>query len=188
MRGRDNLIARKVVLATQFRALLESHWPGPFDRFADIASPVGRAFIQCYPAPASASRPPEKHMASFLAQNQYCGRRSVADVLGRLRSTPNPTATEADAKGELSRVSASTLEGLVAQIAKLSSRNEHAVARLPEGRIARSFPGGGKIGAGQITGGFGDGRARRQSEDHLAAEAGVAPVTYQSDKSRGVGW
>ena len=31
-------------------------------------------------------------------------------------------------------------------------------------------------------------RARFQSEDQLAAEAGVAPVTYQSGKSRGVGW
>ncbi|WP_461511678.1 hypothetical protein [Rhizobium mongolense] len=109
-------------------------------------------------------------------------------MLGRLCSTPNPTVTEADAKGELARVSASTREGLVAQIAKLSSRNEHAVARLPEGRFVRSFPRGGKIGAGQITGGLGDGHARRQSEDHLAAEAGVAPVTYQSEKSRGVGW
>ncbi|MCV3243309.1 transposase [Mesorhizobium robiniae] len=178
VRGRDNLIARKVVLATQLRALLESYWPGPFDLFADIASPIARAFIQCYP-PEGAGRLAEKRMAAFLAQNQYCGR---------LCSTPNPTATEADAKGELSRVSASTLEGLVAQIAKLSSRIEPPVARLPEGRIVISFPGAGKICAAQITGELGDGRVRRQSEDHLAAEASVASVTYQSGKSRSVGW
>jgi hypothetical protein len=122
-------------------------------------------------------------MAAFLAQKQYGGRRRAAD----LRGTPYATVTKADAKGELSRVSASTLGGL-AQIAKLSSRNGHAVARLPEGRIIRSFPGGWKISVAQITGGLGYGHVRRQSEDYLAAEDGVTPVTYQSDKPRGVGW
>jgi len=190
VRGRDDLVASKVVLANQLRALLDSFWPGPAGLFADIASPIALAFIQRYPTPESASRLAEKRMAAFLALNQYCGRRSVADVLGRLRTAPSPIAAEAeaDAKGELVRAIASTLEGLVAQIAKLSSRIEHAVAQLPEGRIVMSFPRAGKICAAQITAELGDVRARFQSEDHLAAEAGVAPVTYQSGKSRGVGW
>ncbi|MGC5844985.1 transposase [Mesorhizobium abyssinicae] len=51
-----------------------------------------------------------------------------------------------------------------------------------------SFPRAGKICAAQITAELGDVRARFQSEDHLAAEAGVAPVTYQSGKSRAVAW
>ena len=190
VRGRDDLVASKVVLANQLRALLESFWPGPVGLFADIASPIALAFIQRYPTPESASRLAEKRMAAFLAQNQYCGRRSVSDVLGRLRSAPSPTAAEAeaDAKGELVRAITSTLESLVAQIARLTSRIEHAVAQLPEGRIVMSFPRAGKICAAQITAELGDVRDRFQSEDHLAAEAGVAPVTYQSGKSRGVGW
>lgn len=190
VRGRDDLVAARLVLANQLRALLDSFWPGAAGLFADIASPIALAFIQRYPTPESASRLAEKRMAAFLAQNQYCGRRSVADVLGRLRSAPSPTAAEAeaDAKGELARAIASALEGLVVQIAKLSSRIEHAVAQLPEGRIVMSFPRAGKICAAQITAELGDVRTRFQSEDHLAAEAGVAPVTYQSGKSRGVGW
>ena len=190
VRGRDDLVATRLVFANQLRALLDSFWPGAAGLFADIASPIALAFIQRYPTPESASRLAEKRMAAFLAQNQYCGRRSVADVLGRLRSAPSPTAAEAeaDAKGELARAIASTLEGLVVQIAKLSSRIEHAVAELPEGRIVMSFPRAGKICAAQITAELGDVRARFQSEDHLAAEAGVAPVTYQSGKSRGVAW
>ena len=190
VRGRDDLVASRLVLANQLRALLESFSPGPVGLFDDIVSPIALAFIQRYPTPESASRLAEKRMAAFLAQNQYCGRRSVADVLGRLRSAPSPIAAEAeaDAKGELVRAIASTLESLVVQITKLSSRIEHAVARLPEGRIVMSFPRAGKICAAQITAELGDVRARFQSEDHLAAEAGVAPVTYQSGRSRGVGW
>lgn len=137
VRGRDDLVASKVVLANQLRALLESFWPGPARLFADIAPPIALAFIQRYPTPESANRLAEKRMATFLAQNQYCGRRSVNDVLARLRSAPSPTAAEAeaDAKGELVRAIAGTLESLVVQIAKLSSRVEHAIAQLPEGRI-----------------------------------------------------
>jgi transposase len=190
VRGRDDLVATRLELANQLRALLDSFWPGAAGLFADIASPIALAFIQRYPTPESASRLADKRMAAFLAQNRYCGRRSVADLLGRLRSAPSPIAAEAeaDAKGELVRAIASTIESLVVQIAKLSSRIEHAVAQLPEGRIVMSFPRAGKICAAQITAELGDVRDRFQSEDHLAAEAGVAPVTYQSGKSRGVGW
>jgi transposase len=190
VRGRDDLVASKVALANQLRALLESFWPGPVNLFADIASSIALAFLERYPTPDSASRLGEKRMASFLAQNQYCGRRAVADVLDRLRSAPAGTAgeSEADAKGEIVRALARTLESLVAQIAKITSRIEHAVAVLPEGRIVMSFPRAGKICAAQIAAELGDVRARFQSENHLAAEAGVAPVTYQSGRSRGVGW
>lgn len=190
VRGRDDLVATRLVLANQLRALLESFWPGAAVLFADIASPIALAFIQRYPTPESAARLGQKRMAAFLAQNHYCGRRSVADLITRLRAAPSPIAAEAeaDAKGELVRAIAATLESLVVQIAKLSSRIEHAVAQLPEGRIVMSFPRAGKICAAQITAELGDVRDRFLSEAHLAAEAGVAPVTYQSGKSRGVGW
>jgi transposase len=190
VRGRDDLVASRVVLANQLRALLESFWPGAAGLFADIASPIALAFLDRYPTPEAAHRLGEKRMAAFLAQNQYCGRRSVADLLSRLRSAPRGSAgeAEADAKGELVRAVARSLESLVAQIAKLTSRIEHAVAELPEGRIVMSFPRAGRICAAQITAELGDVRARFQSEDHLAAEAGVAPVTYESGRSRGVAW
>jgi transposase len=190
VRGRDDLVASKLVLANQLRALLESFWPGAAGLFADITSPIALAFLERYPTPDSASRLGEKRMAAFLAQNQYCGRRSAPDLIARLRSAPPGAAGEGegDAKGELVRALARTLESLVAQIAKLTSRIEHAVAELPEGRIVMSFPRAGKICAAQITAELGDVRDRFQSEDHLAAEAGVAPVTYESGRSRGVAW
>jgi transposase len=190
VRGRDDLVATRVMLANQLRALLESFWPGPIECFADIGSPIALAFLDRYPTPDSAARLGEKRMAAFLAQNHYCGRRTAADVLARLRSAACGVVgeAEAEAKGEIVRALARSLESIVAQIAKLTSRIEHAVAELPEGRIVMSFPRAGKVCAAQITAELGDVRTRFQSEDHLAAEAGVAPVTYQSGKSRGVGW
>lgn len=190
VRGRDDLVGTKVALAHQLTALLESFWPGAARIFSALASPIALAFLERYPTPEAAARLGPKGLAGFLAQHRYSGRRSPEALLERLRSAPEGGAGEAEgqAKGELVRALARTLQALVAEIAKLSRRIEHAIAALPDGRIVMSFPRAGKICAAQILAELGDVRARFPSEHQLAAEAGVAPVTYQSGKSRGVGW
>jgi transposase len=190
VRGRDDLVGMRVALANQLTALLDSFWPGAARIFADVASPIALAFLERYPMPKSAARLGPKRLAGFLAQHRYCGRRSPEALLARLRSAPQGCAgdAESEAKGELVRAAARTLQTLVAELAKITSRIEHAIGDLPDGRIVMSFPRAGRICAAQILAELGDVRARFQSENQLAAEAGVAPVTYQSGKSRGVGW
>jgi transposase len=114
----------------------------------------------------------------------------VQVLLERLHAAPrgHPGEAESDAKGELVRAIVHTLQSLVAQIRNITSRIEHIVADLPDGKIVMSFPRAGKICAAQILAELGSVRERFQTEDQLASEAGVAPVTYQSGKSRGVGW
>lgn len=190
VRGRDDLVGAKVALANQLTALLDSFWPGAAAVFADVASPIALAFVERYPTPESAARLGPRRLAGFLAQHQYCGRRSPEALLERLRAAPQGCAAEAesDAKGELVRALARTLQALVGEIARITSRIEHLIAELPDGRIVMSFPRTGRICAAQILAELGDVRERFQTEDQLAAEAGLAPVTYQSGKSRGVGW
>jgi transposase len=188
VRGRDDLVQQRQALANQLRSLLESYWPGAAAIFAAIDSPIALAFVSRYPTPDSSGRLGERRLASFLAQHAYCGRRSPAELLARLRAAPTSLASdaEADAKGEIARTLVAVLERLVPEIAKLSSRIEHAVAALPDGRIVMSFPRAGRICAAQILSELGDVRERFPTEDQLAAEAGVCPVTHASGKSRGV--
>ena len=185
MRGRDDLIAQRVALANQLRSLLEGFWPGAASIFAAIDSPIALAFIGRYPNPDSASRLGEKRLASFLVQHAYSGRRSAADLLARLRAAPTGLAsdTETEARGEIVRALVGVLERLILAIAKLSSRIEQAVAQLPDGRIVMSFPRAGRINAAQILAELGDVRERFPTEDQLAAEAGVCPVTHASGKN-----
>jgi transposase len=187
VRGRDDLVAQRVALANQLRSLLDGFWPGAAAVFAALDSPIALAFLTRYPTPDSAARLGEKRIAAFMAQNAYCGRRSPAELLARLRAAPAGLARdlEADSKGELVRALAAVLERLVAEIAKLSSRIEHAVAALPDGQLLMSFPRAGRICAAQILAELGS-RDRFQTDDQLAAEAGVSPVTHASGKSRGV--
>lgn len=190
VRGRDDLVSSRVALGNQLRALLDGFWPGAAAIFADVASPIALAFIERYPTPESAARLGPKRLAGFLAQHHYCGRKSPEALLARLHAAAQSRAGEAEseAKGELVRALARTLQALVTEIARITSRIEHAVAELPDGKIVMSFPRTGRVCAAQILAELGDVRERFQTEDQLAAEAGLAPVTYASGKSRGVGW
>ena len=188
VRTRDDLVAERVAIANQLRSLLESCWPGAVALFADIDSPIALAFVQRYPTAASAERLGEKRLASFLAQHAYSGRRKPAELLTRLRAAvlPRVGELEAEAKGQLAVMLASILERLITKLQELTSRIEHDVAELPEGRIVMSLPRSGRINAAQIVVELGDQRARFDSPEHLAAEAGVVPITYASGKQRGV--
>jgi len=188
VRGRDDLVATRVQLANQLRSLLQSFWPGAAEVFADVDSPIGLAFILRYPTPESAARLGPKRMAAFCAQHAYSGRRSAQELLERLHQAPAVTLgeLEMEAKGELALSLARTLARLVEQIRLLSSRIEHHVASIEDGRILMSFPRAGRICAAQILAELGSVRERFDSDEHLAAEAGVAPVTYASGKSKAV--
>lgn len=188
VRGRDDLVATRVQLANQLRSLLESFWPGAAEVFADVDSPIGLAFIQRYPTPESASRLGPKRMAAFCAQHAYSGRRSADELLARLHQAAAVTLgeLEMEAKGELALSLARTLDRLVEQIRLLTSRIEHHVGSIEDGRILMSFPRAGRVCAAQILSELGSVRERFDSDEHLAAEAGVAPVTYASGKSKAV--
>lgn len=187
VRGRDDLVGPRVALANTLRSTLESFWPGAAVIFAAIDSPIALAFIRRSPTPDIAARLGAKRLAGFLAIHAYCGRRSPAELLARLRTAPTGHSgeAEAEAKGELVCALAAILGVLVAEITRLFSRIEHDIAQLPDGQIVMPFPRAGRICAASILAELGDVRGRFPTEDQLAAEAGVAPVTHASGKSRG---
>jgi transposase len=188
VRGRDDLVGERVAIANQLRSLLESFWPGAAQVFAEIDSPISLAFLDKYPQPSAADKLGPKRLAAFLKQNGYSGRREPEQLLLRLRTAPAGLAgaLELDCKAELVHAYVDVLRCLVAKIRSLSAQIEHAVAELPAGQVIMSFPRAGKINAAQILAELGDEPARFPSEQQLAAEAGVAPVTYASGKHRGV--
>jgi transposase len=188
VRTRDDLVAHRLALANQLRALLDSFWPGATAVFADIDSSIALAFVSRYSTPQSAADLANEELEKFLRKHGYSGRRSSAELIDRLRSAaPGFAGTaEADAKGELVRVLAALLAGVVGELSKLSARIERAVSSLSDGKIIMAFPRAGRICAAQILAELGDQRERFASDAQLAAEAGVAPVTSQSGKRRGV--
>ena len=188
VRGREVLVAQRVALANQLRALLERFWPGAAAIFADVASPIALAFLTRYPTPHSAARLADRGLAQFLAQHRYCGRRPVAELLARLRHAPASRVgeAEAEASGEVVRALVALLAPLGAQLQQLSAAIAAALAQHPDGPLLQSLPRSGAVNAAQILAELGDDRARFLTDAQLAAEAGLAPVTKESGTHRAV--
>lgn len=188
VRTRDDLVATRVQLANQLRSLLESFWAGAAAIFADVDSPIALAFLEQYPSPEHASLLGEKRLARFLVRQHYCGRRSAAELLARLRTAPvgQSGPLEVEAKGALVRMLVAVLAPLVAQLKDLDALVAAHLGSHPDGALVQSFPRSGTINAAQILAELGEDRQRFASADQLAAEGGVAPVTKASGKHRTV--
>ena len=152
VRTRDDLVATRIGLANQLRAVLEGFWPGAAQVFADIDSPIALAFLERYPTPEGAEHLGEKRLAAFLGRNSYCGRRTARELLERLRRAPTVIVGEAnmEASGEAVRALVTVLVDLVAQIQKLTNAIAHAMRVHPDGAIVMSFPRAGCTNAAQI--------------------------------------
>src|SRR3989442_5667325 len=184
VRGRDDLVAARVALANQLRALLDRFWPGAAAIFADIDSPIALAFLSRYPTPHSAERLGEKRLARVLGQHAYSGRRPAAELLARLRAAPlsQTGEVEAEASGEIVRALVAVLLPLVAQIQQLAASIAAALRLHPDGPLLQSFPRTGSVNAAQILAELGDERPRFPTDDQLAAEAGGRPIPHETGK------
>lgn len=188
VRTREDLVGTRVQIANQLRSLLDGFWPGAAGIFADVDSLIALAFLDRYPTPASAAHLGEARLAAFLKKNAYCGRRSPAELLARLRRAPAGRAgdLESEASGHLVRSLVAVLRTLVAQIRDLDKLIAERLADHPCASVVQSFPRTGSINAAQILSEIGDDPKRFTSFDQLCAEAGVSPLTFESGKHRGV--
>lgn len=188
VRTRDDIVAMRVAATNQLTALLEAHWPGATEIFADVESKIGLAFLRRYPTAASAARLGEKRLASFLAQHSYSGGRSASQLLTRLRRAPagttDPVLTRAVRDAVLALVT--VLQTLQAANKTLDKSVITHLGEHPDAAIFTSLPRSGQINAAQMLAEWGDSRAAYDGPDAIAALAGVTPVTSASGKKRSV--
>jgi transposase len=188
VRTRDDLVATRVQLANQLRSFVEGFWPGAAAIFADIDSLICLTFLDQFPTPKSAARLDEVRLARFLGRAAYCGRRTPAELLARLRAAPQSHAgeKEQEASGRMVRSLVAVLRPLVVQIREIEKLIAEQLEEHPDAPVIQSFPRTGSVNAAQLLAEIGDDRARFASFDQLAALYGACPVTFQSGKHRGV--
>ncbi len=187
-RGRELLVEQRVALCNQLRAELDRFWPGATQLFRDLDSSISLAFLERYPSPVDARGLGEKRLGQFLARNGYCGRKTPAELLTRLRTAPTNRAAEleADARRGLVLALVAALKPLVEQIRLLCAEIGHAVRSHPDGEIFLSFfkSPDSVICAATLLAEIGDDRARYPTAEHLAADAGMAPVAVESGRRK----
>lgn len=190
VRSRDDLVKARVALTNQLSAQLAVFWPGAAALFQRVDSQIAIAFLERYPTPETAAYLGERRLRAFLRRNAYSGRRPVAELRARLEAAPRGLvgAAESEARGECVKALVRTLGVLLPQIADLEGAIVVALDEHPDGALIKSFPRAGEINAAQILAEVGDVRERFQSDDVLAMEGGVVPVTKRSGKIKSVGF
>ncbi len=188
VRTRGDLVEMRVAATSQLPALLDARWPGAKAIFADVESPISLEFLTRYPTPAAAAHLGEKRMAAFLIKHGYCGRRTPAELLARLRAAPAGTGLQAlgEALRDAVLAAAGVLAALNASVKNLDRSVAAHLGEHPDGAIFTSLPRSGQVNAAQVLAEWGDARPAYEHPDSVAALAGVTPVTRQSGKHRSV--
>ena len=187
-RTREDLVQARVALANQLRAQLEAFWPGARRVFSELDSPIALAFLERYPSPVDARGLDEKRLQGFLARQGYCGRKSAAELLARLRAAPEGRAGELELEARRAAVLGlvAALKPLVEQIKLLTSQIAGALRDHDDGAIFLSLFRDPKsvVTAAELLAEIGDCRNRYPSAEALAADAGMAPVAVESGKRK----
>ncbi|MGH2968357.1 MAG: IS110 family transposase [Solirubrobacteraceae bacterium] len=187
-RAREELVGHRIALANELRAQPECFWPGAAHVFADVDSPIALAFLRRYPSPADAVGLGEQRMARFFARHHYCGRRTPAELLQRLRSAAHgrAEALEAEARRQAVLALVAALEPIVGRIAELTGEIRAGLAEHTDGQTFRSpfVDPKSAVCAAAMLSEIGDCRDRYPTNAALAADGGQAPVAVEAGKSK----
>ncbi len=186
-RLRDDHVEARVAATNQLAALLGRHWPGAGKIFARLDSEIALAFLDDYPTPAAAARLGEARLKMFCRRHSYCGRRSPAQLLERLRSAPEPTqALTPETLAELVRAQVRLLRSLLRTIADLDRAMGAALLEHAKAQLLAPMPRIGEVNLAQIVAEVGPILERAVDVEHACAEVGATPVTKESGKGRAV--
>ena len=187
VRTRDDHVGAKVAATNQLAALLGAHWPGAKAVFARLDSEIALDFLDRYPTPEAAVRLGEGRLAAFLRRHSYCGRRSAAELLARLRAAPAAVAgLDPEVLAECVRAQARLLRALLVTIADLDHAIAAALPEHPKAEFLVPLPRVGVVNLAQILAEVGPILERAADADHAAAEVGAVPVTKASGKTTAV--
>jgi transposase len=187
IRLRDDHVAARVAATNQLTALLAAHWPGAAAVFGRLDSEIALTFLERYPTPESTSRLGEARLAAFLRRHSYCGRRSPAELLTRLRQAPRPAhPLDPETVGELIHAQIRLVRTLLQSIADLDRAIAAALKQHAKAQLLRPLPRVGTISLGQLVAEVGPLLDRTESADQAAALCGAVPVTKRSGQRQGV--
>ena len=188
VRTRDDIVEMRTAATNQLSALLDAHWPGAKEIFADVESPIALAFLTRYPTAAHARRLDERRVRAFCVKHGYSGRRPAAELLARLRAAPTGSLDQplVDALRDAVLALVAVLTTLGAARKDLDRSVVAHLGEHPDAEIFTSLPRSGRINAAQVLAEWGDSRQAYDSPDAVAALAGACPVTTQSGKHRAV--
>jgi hypothetical protein len=186
-RQRDDQLALRIAAVNQLAALLDQHWPGGKTIFAQLHSPIALEFLDRFPTPRAATGLTPARIEAFCRRRAYSGRRTGAELLGRLRDAPISASRLGEpVVGQMIRAQVAVVRALQAGIDTLDTVIAAKATAHPYAGLLAALPRIGTLNLAQIIGEVGPILERATSFDQLSAETGLAPVTRASGKTHTV--
>lgn len=186
-RDRDRVVIAQQATENRLRAVLDAYHPAPLHLFSTLDRDITLDFVADYPTPEQAARVGAARMHGFCRRHGYSGRTDPTVLVERLR--PNLlTASEGTVAGKAfsAQLFADQLRMLNSHLRAYNKRLDELLAIHPDTAVFTSFPGIGSVIAATLISEMGEDRARFPTPGALLAEAGLAPVTRASGRTRQV--
>jgi transposase len=184
VRARTDLVETRVALANQLRAHLQVVFPGVVGVFRDVDSPISLRLLERFPSAAGAAWLSEKRLGAWLVANDYCGRKSAAELYRRLREAPAGASGDGEVRGAVVLALVEVLKAVRSQVDELTARMAEQLKTHSDAVIFTSLPRVGVVRAATLLAEIGDRRERFPDPESLACLAGVAPSTRASGRHR----
>jgi transposase len=186
-RDRQRVLHAKVACESRLRAVLEVYHPAPLHLFSELDRDITLAFIRAYPTPDQAKRVGAGRMEAFCRRQHYTGRVDPQVLVDRLK--PHLlTASDGSTAGKAfaAKLFAEELRMHSDHLRAFDHRISELLATHPDAPLFLSFTGIGPVVAAALIAEMGDDRSRFPTAQVLLAEAGLAPVTKSSGRTRQV--
>jgi transposase len=174
---RNFMVRTKTSLKCQLYALIDTHYPGYRQIFANVESKTSLAFLNKYPSPAMLNG--EDELADLLYENSngFWGAAKAQQILGYIERDGN-TATEFHGMRDYAGTAAVfQLEDVMKEMAEIEGLLAKALDMF--GLQLTSMKGIDTVMACNLIAAVGDIK-RFPTSAKLAQYAGVSPVTYAS--------
>jgi transposase len=186
-RDRQRVLYAQQACESRLRAVMEAYHPAPLHLFSSLDRDISLDFIADYPTPEQAGRVGTARMDAFCRRHGYTGRTRPDVLVQRLR--PNLLSADAGTiagKSFSARLFVDQLRLLNSHLRAYDKRLAELLKAHPDTATLRSFPGVGPLVAATLISEMGEDRDRYPTPAALLAEAGLAPVTRASGRTRQV--
>ena len=184
VRARRDLVGHRIAVANQLRAHLLIVSPGVVGLFAELDSPVSRAFIAAFGTQDRVDALRVEELAAWLRARRYTSKPAAVLLKVLRQAAPGVSGPAGQALAGVTGAYLAALNAVMDQIGALETQIAAALAAHPDAPIFTSLPRAGTVRAARLLAEIGDCRARFPTAASLAGLAGVTPSTRQSGNTR----
>jgi len=186
VRLREDLVQERTIQLQQLRSHLVMWHPHVLKVMPDLNAKWALALLERYPTADAFAKLTYRKVEQWAKGRNL--RMITIDRVGAAVQFPTPTTrpcrNEAHAAEVRHRVQ--RIRQLNEELAKIDATLEELVDAHPDAVYFQSLPVHGTVTTATILAGFGEDRDRWTGHEEVAARWGVAPVTHQSGKYKGV--